>query len=68
MEIFLDTADLGAIEELSAILPLSGVTTLGTAVYAPMQGFFAAQSGSPAPLRREKRRISLCPIPLAAAR
>jgi fructose-6-phosphate aldolase 1 len=27
MEIFLDTADLTAIEELSAILPLSGVTT-----------------------------------------
>lgn len=27
MEIFLDTADLGAIEELSAILPLAGVTT-----------------------------------------
>jgi fructose-6-phosphate aldolase, TalC/MipB family len=27
MELFLDTADLGAIEELSAILPLAGVTT-----------------------------------------
>jgi TalC/MipB family fructose-6-phosphate aldolase len=125
MDIFLDTADLSAIEELSAILPLAGVTTnpsivaagklplkellprirrivgpsatlfaqvlsretpgmmdeadalrdldpkivvkipavpagfaaikelgargvatLGTAVYAPMQGFFAAQSGA----------------------
>jgi len=35
-------AGLTAIKELSA----RGVDTLGTAVYAPMQGFFAAQAGA----------------------
>jgi fructose-6-phosphate aldolase 1 len=35
-------AGFAAIKALSAM----GITTLGTAVYAPMQGFFAAQAGA----------------------